>query len=111
MQSEELKLHYYNKEEYSLINDEVFTIVPMNFGKLFLTDSENSVKFCLKYDKNEPHLSVCLERLDYNKGKHKIVPVKPLYTGDDGKTYSCNINSLDIHSIYFITIKKDSTLS
>lgn len=107
LQSDELQLHYYNVEEYSLENDEVFTIVPMNFGKLFFPDGKNGVKFCLKYDKNQPHLSVCLERLGYDRGKHEMVPVKPLYTGDDGKTYTCNINSLDVHSIYFIIIHKD----
>lgn len=111
LKSEELQLHYYNKEEYSLENDEVFTIVPINFGKLFFPNGINGVKFCLKYDKNQPHLSVCLERLGYDRGKHEIVPVKPLYTGDDGNTYTCDIDSLDVHSIYFITIKRNNDIT
>ncbi len=107
LKCDELKLHYYNREEYSLKNDEVFTIVPMNYGKCFLNSGKkNGVRFCLEYDKNQPHLSVCLEKLDYDRGKHEIIPVKPLYTGDDGKTYTCEIDFLDVHSIYFIIIKK-----
>lgn len=99
---ETLKLHYYNKEEHFMRDDDVFVIFPKNYGAMF----SGKMEIKLIYDYAERPFSVQLQRLPYSTGSHKMEFVSGFQYNEDATVYTCEVDSLDIHSVYFVIIKR-----
>lgn len=99
IQCNNLRLNYYTKNCHSVIDDEVFIIVPKNYGSRFLGETN----ITLKFDNTDNRINaVFLHVLQLNKGKYD----KMGSLDYDGKEYSYNIEHLDLNSIYFVVIKR-----
>lgn len=97
----DLKFNYYTKNCHSIDDDEVFIIVPKNYGSRFLGEANISLKFDVPDDSI---ITVFLEVLQLNKGSKGTNII-----GDfdyDGKEYHYNLGHLDLNSIYFVVIKR-----
>lgn len=99
---DKLELHYYNKGGHFMSDNDVFTIFPQNYGKTFSCNAS----FRLEYDQVNHPFSVSLYKLPYNKGEYQIKPYKVFQRNNEGTVYTCEVDSLDVNSIYFITIEK-----
>lgn len=94
-----LTFKYYTKNCHSVFDDEVFIIVPKNYGSRFLGEAN----IILKFDNtNDGINAVFLHVLQLNKGKYHKVGAFDY----NGKEYSYNIRHLDLNSIYFVVIKR-----
>lgn len=102
-QCEQLTAHYYNFKEYLTNGDETFVVVPQNYGKIFM----GGATFCLEYECPVKKYEVRLKKLSYGRGTQEIEPVCRFKT-KDGKKFTCEVESLNIHGIYFVNILKNN---
>ena len=100
---ESLELHYRNKGGHFMSYNDVFTILPRNYGKTF----SGKASFCLKYNEVEHPFSVSLYKLPYYKGKCEIIFERAFKRNEEGTEYICKEVSIDVNCIYFIVIEKE----
>lgn len=102
-QCEQLTVHYYNFKEYLTDGDETFVVVPQNYGQIFM----GGAKFCVEYDCPVENCAIRLKKLSYGRGVKEIEPVGG-FKSKDGKIFTCEVESLDIHGIYFVNIQRSN---
>lgn len=100
---EKLELHYYNKGGHFMTYNDVFTILPRNYGRRF----SGKASFCLEYNEVEHPFSVSLYKLAYYKGGYEIKFENAFQRNEKGTKYTCDGISLDVNNIYFIIIEKN----
>lgn len=101
---EKLELHYYNKGGHFMTYNDVFTILPRNYGKAF----SGKASFCLEYNEMYHPFSISLYKLAYYKGEYEIKFVNTFQRNEEGTKYTCEEEMLDVNSIYFIIIEKNN---
>lgn len=100
---ETLELHYYNKGGHFMTYNDVFTILPRNYGRTF----SDKASFSLEYNDVEHPFSVSLYKLAYYKGEYEIKFENAFQRNEEGTKYTCDGVSLDVNNIYFIIIEKN----
>lgn len=98
-----LRFNYYTKNCHSVSDDEVFIIVPQNYGSRFLGGANITLKFD---DANHGVNAVFLHVLQLNKGKYNNID--GFDYNDKEYEYSFNIRKLDLNCIYFVVIKRQN---
>ena len=63
--------------------------------------------FCVKYDCPVENCAIRLKKLSYGRGVKEIEPVDG-FKSKDGKIFTCEVESLDIHGIYFVNIQRSN---
>ncbi len=103
---EKLKLHYYNNGGHFMTYNDVFTILPRNYGRTF----SGEASFCLEYNKVDYPFSVSLYKLAYYKGGYEVKFENAFQRNEEGTIYTCEERMLDVNSIYFIVIEKTNNI-
>lgn len=97
----DLKFHYYTKKCHSMLDDEVFIIIPKNYGSRILGEAN----ITLRFDNIDNSINaVSLDVLQLNKGSKGTDRIGVF--DYDGKEYHYNVEHLDLNSIYFVVIKR-----